>query len=88
MRTREELMAQAALLGMDYDWYDHTMNKGNRMYDPETMELLADENLAPEKYNRIVKERMDHYEKVGRSRYAQKPHYWQDGQGYPQGNQS
>lgn len=40
--TREQLVAQAMLMGAHYDWRDHTFNdvEGQKVWDADTLEVF------------------------------------------------
>ena len=88
LNKREEYVAKAALAGMTYDWYDHTFNVyengvGVKMYDPDTMELLADWNIDATTFTRVVNERTIKY---GKAVEAAQPNHGEVGAGTSEGN--
>jgi hypothetical protein len=88
LNRREEYVAKAALMGMVYDWYDHTFNVytpggGDKLYDPDTMELLADSNANFSKFKDTVNERSQKY---GQAVRATQPDHGQVGADTSGGN--
>jgi hypothetical protein len=72
LNRREEYVAKAAMAGLTYDWYDHTFNNHGdvsnpKIYDPDTMELLAECGQTGDKYAKVVQERAKQYGGSGKT---------------------
>lgn len=80
LNRRDEYTAKAALLGLAYDWFDHTFNRppdeamkhGALILDPDTLEELADAGKDEAYYYKIISERAAHY---GKARHEAQPNH-------------